>query len=545
QLGADVDPSSPIDILDRIFSFLDNHFLGLSILLVVFGFRKGIGGLLQRVTKLFFNAPGGYAGGINAAPPTPELAQADRSREAKSAEPGERISEEKQQEEAEEKQSLWDAHQAIASGDLEKATEIFDALQRDVDDADAKHSNEAFFLHDLYTDGASEDALKRLEQLHERSRGDAQIETSTQWLAFCYAAAKDYKKEERTWTEGIAAVRNDAAKTNMIEGLAHLYKRNGETERGIQLLEERLKELDDDAQRASIYSNLASMDKEIGREDDAAIALEKSIEHSPGDRDRLFSAAYLQSERDLTLLSIANYQTLIQIDPNHDTALNNLGVCAGELSLGGKKIALYGRALEHGSTLAMANLANAQINAGLWEDAEKTLDEARKKDKPHENIGHAIYRLQSRRKSEIEEWLGFGKRASEFQRKVREYGDALFDRSDAPVSFAGKWYTQKGDEVTIKNDNGRIHGEWVEQRGFLGNNTFNCSIDGIVRNRAARVTYRSSDASKLVPSILSDTTPKTVKCLSYLSTDAETWMFFSTQPSDQLAFELRRSIPED
>ena len=95
-----------------------------------------------------------------------------------------------------------------------------------------------------------------------------------------------------------------------------------------------------------------------------------SLKYAPGDRDKLFSAAYLQSESKLELLSIANYRTLLALDTNHATALNNLGVIARDLNLDGKKVELYKRAIDAGSTLAMANLASAQLNAGLWDDAD-------------------------------------------------------------------------------------------------------------------------------------------------------------------------------
>jgi hypothetical protein len=113
-----MEQSSGIDVLDRIFSLLDKHFVAFSLLLLATIFRKGIGGILDRVTKLFIRAPGGYSGGIDAVPPISESAQLERVGEVKSAEPDEISDEEQQPRGAEEKQSLWDAYLAAKDGDL-------------------------------------------------------------------------------------------------------------------------------------------------------------------------------------------------------------------------------------------------------------------------------------------------------------------------------------------------------------------------------------------------------------------------------------------
>ncbi len=46
----------------------------------------------------------------------------------------------------------------------------------------------------------------------------------------------------------------------------------------------------------------------------------------------------------------------------------------------------------------MANLASKLMDSGFWDEAKSLLDKARLMDEPHENVGNALYRLETLQK---------------------------------------------------------------------------------------------------------------------------------------------------
>ena len=194
----------------------------------------------------------------------------------------------------------------------------------------------------------------------------------------------------------------------------------------------------------------------------------------------------------------------------------------------------------------MANLASKLMDSGFWDEAKSLLDKARLMDEPHENVGNALYRLETLQKSEKEKWTELTKQSESFQNEMRIYGDAFFDVASRPIVFDGTWYTAEGKIAKIDVQGGEITGEWSEDRiGLVRSSTYRITISGTFRNRSARVTYRSKSANGgAASSLLSIPREKTVNCLSHLSADQQEWRFFSSEADEHLAFSLYKDPPK-
>lgn len=543
-----MDPEKEFTIgtLKVLLDFIGQHIWALILVIFILTFRKPISGLIERIIKLNIGW-GDASGGVEASIPShmpndglrPEI-------ESTVSPPSDEASEPVELKEKEEEAKDWflKMRKAFHDGNTAKATQVFEEHQRDEEGSDQRHSNEALFLYFLYIDGNETTALTRIEELHARSANDKQLHDSVIWLSLCYDAAKNYDKEMKLWKEAISKVDDEGKKTSFVAYLANAYKKNGDVNLGIELIEERLMEVVEHEQRAKLYKALSSLEKENGDSEAAALALEKVVELSPGDCEKLFDAAYEQSNEKLKLLSVSNYLTLLALKPRHSTALNNLGVCLSEFKLKGKQISLFRQSMGEGSTLAMANLAGRFIDGGFWKEAKEILDKARVMEEPHENVGNVSYRLSSIKSQEEEELSALTKKAEAFQRQVRLYGDAFFDRSAAYLDCSGAWYTTGGEEIRIEVDGQKISGEWIEiSHAFALSLSYECSISGTRRNRAAAVTYKKHRGNKSSSTLLGSLQDEWINCYSYLSADKQTWEFFSNEPEKEFKLTLHRKAP--
>ena len=533
-----------IQLAKLLLDFLSSNIWPIAFLVFLIIGRKAISSFLERVTKFTFKL-GDASGNVEAVAPKTGAQERPSEITAPEVSKPQLPSSEAVEVVKEEKKKDWFGNmmEAFDRGDTGRAREIFETHQRDEKDPDQRHTNEALFLYFLYVDGKEDTALRRLEEHVERSANDQQLQRSAIWLASCYSASKDYTKAEALWLRSIAKVRGALGKTELLVRLASVYQAMGEAQKGADLIVRRLREINDPQGKAMLYSALADIEKDRGNKEIAALALEKAIEFEPANRERLFDAAYLQNEATLSVLALANYQTLIALDQKHAAALNNLAVTAGEFDLKGKQVVLYKQAIVEGNTLAMANLANLQINAGFWDEAKSVLDSARKSDEPHENVGNALYRLKSSEDEEDSKWKTLNKRAVEFKRKVRKYGECYFESGCAGQDFEGTWFTEKGNQVLVERNGGKLVASWSEGTlgGLIGGHlVYKINISGSVTNCSAKITYqRSSDQPR---SLLAMAADQKIGCYSYIDDSKKVLLVFSENPKDEFELILKREV---
>lgn len=539
-----------------VLEFLFSHFWKLFALTFLIVFRKGLASVVGRLVKGNLSVHGVGEGGFEASPlvvvPPVQQEPAPKTEPPGEVKPAELERPDTVEATPEaECPSFSDVYTALRERRVEDAERMFRAYFATLESAEQKYSDESFYLYLLFSDAGKQDAVDRLAALHAGATTDEKLEASTSYLASCYSLMKDYEKEERVWTDAIAKANSERTKTIFISGLASLYDKKGSTDQGIALLQDRLRAVSDKEQKSRLYVSLSNLHKKKGEAELAALAAEKAVEFDPGDHDKLFTAAYQQSEQKIQLLAATNYRTLLGLDRKHSSAKNNLAVCAAALKVPGKKIQLYKEAANEGVTLAMANLATEKMDVGLFDEAQAILDEARVMDSPHENVGNAIYRLEKARKDDLERWVELGKKGVVFQRKVRQYAEALFERTAPEGKWEGTWYTATGEEVTVAVTPDGVAGSWTEIKPGRGlgmlrtaSVTIECVITGQIRGRSARVTYSRRDPNEKKPTALfAFSSDSTVSCYSYITDDDQEWYFFETNSESDAAFTLYRKKP--
>lgn len=447
-----------------------------------------------------------------------------------------------------------DMHRALGERDFTRAREKFEKLlamevDNGQDELDRRYFLEGYFRNEVYRLTGDRAEVERLELMGREAKTDDQRRSAYVWLHRMYVGTGDTRRAIELMKAALDLEWNEGQRTEWTINLAAALRQDGRPTEALVLLEERLSVVETDVEREGLFQALHKLEKERGNSLAAAVALEKALELNPAVHTSLFDAAYSESEAGLELLSLKNYSALISLDAKHPSALNNLGVTAGRLEVKGKQAAFFKRAADETTdSLAMANLARLFMDSGFFGSAKSLLDQARKLADPDPNVGKALASLERLAAADEKKWDELSKKADEFQRQFRIFGDAFFDVDRAELNLSGKWIMD-GHEFLLEEEGSRISADWMvtKQRGGLASlmggantvSTHKISIKGLRRNGSASVSYHRRDA-EASPSILSGT-DENVECLSYLSSDGTEWHIFSTDPGKSLQLVARRA----
>ena len=176
---------------------------------------------------------------------------------------------------------------------------------------------------------------------------------------------------ERVTTPSLEALRRYSQAVEAVE-------KDGDDARGIALLEEAVAL---DTSFAMAYRKLGVVYGNLGRERARQVeALTKAYRHSDRltERERyLTSASYFMTVVNDQSRAIAAYESLLELDPDEDRALNNLGVIYSQLGDHARAEEYYRRSIEKDSSdvLPYGNAAIEQLSQGKIEDARATVAE--------------------------------------------------------------------------------------------------------------------------------------------------------------------------
>ena len=531
--------SNYVDLARELLAFTDKNIWPIILLIIIILTRKSLTRVVDRLIKLNFSF-GGATGAVEAAHPliTSEkapLLQADTE------EPTERLAEQKPPEENDDKHWMSKAIDAFSKKDTAAAKKSFNDAQREEDDPKVRFDNECLFLFLLFDYATDLSALEKLENLNQQSKNDEQIKTSALWLSSIYRNLNDHKKHKSALESAIERTTDENIKTTLIIRLSAIVNLVDGEDVSISLLEKRLTATIEDEQKSVIYEGISEIYKENGKGYEQAIALEKSVEYSPGNKKLLFDAAYSQSNENLNILSIQNYSTLLSLEPEHQTALNNLGVSAGQLKIKGKQTEFLKKAKNEGSTLAMSNLANIYIESGLYDEAATVLNETRNSENIHENVGTSFYSLKTKSSKDDDDWSAIIKNSELLQREIRLYGEAYFDINFRAANWTGDWETEENSKVNFTLEDGVLFAEWesVEKNHSVPSN-FKFSLYGNVKNRSASLNFSKKQSPAKPTSILGMANDKNLTCLAYISTDHKKINIFSKNEKTITKLKLHR-----
>lgn len=519
-----------------LLDFLGSHLWEIILLTLILTNRNGIEKLFERLTKLNFSL-GNATGTFEAASPYKnpdhpiQLPIEPNEPPERASEPEANISKEK------EENSDWfsKVHEAFDKKDIDGAHRLFQEHQNRVSDKNKKYENEAFFLYFLFKNGGDRTALEKAEKLYKNHENDDQLNSASVALSFIYDDIKDHEKEKDLWRECIKTTQDPSLSIKFKVNLARALEKSGNPEEGLELLLTELKGTHKNHETSEIYRTIAELSKSTNDSYGRALALEKSVEYDHGNPDKLFDAAYAQSDEDLNKISIENYLTLLNLDPNHPTALNNLGVCAGKENLKGIQIKYFKEAASKNSTLAMANLANLYIEGGFFDDAKEILEKAIKLEDPHENVGHSLYTLKTTSAKTDDDWKKIVRQAKDFQRTIRLYSEAYFDNSINPTSWESYWKTENSEKIESTTHDQMFTAKWETLDNTSENETtIKHSIYGKITNRSARLTYTKKLETSKKPSLLYSPKNTSVQCIAFLSKDGTSLSLFSAADNQKI-----------
>lgn len=536
-------PETSIIVIDKVLSFLSENIWVIFLLVFIVVFREPLSSLFKRIISFDFSF-GDAKGGIKATVPESQEVKHEELIAVEKKEPEEnKTEEEKLKEEGDKENWFSEMHLAFLSKEYEKAKEIFEEYFKNETDNDKKIQNETFYLYFLYTKAGDKSALDRLKRIIETSENEKQKNNAIVWLAICYKFSKNYDEAEKLLTNAIEQTTDEEEKTNLIVYLAGTLKNNNLLDRAVLLVESRLKSATTKKEKSDLYKSISEIEKERGNEQISALALEKVIELNPDDKEILFNGAYAQSQSNLEYLSAYNYDTLVALDPDHSTALNNLGVAANNIEIPTRAVEFYNKSVGKGNTLAMANLAQLYLNNGFLEDAKKIIKIAQTQEEPHENVSHVITGIHTKEDNEKKRWDDALKKGNEYRKFIRQYTSAYFSEGVKPATYEGTWYLSNNTKVEIKVKKNQLFAEWQSEPTGLSSSRLNCTLSGTVHNNSALITYKSEPIDKKAAvGLLSGLNSVTYDCFAYVHPDNNEIIIKSKDPKKTFSINLYKEV---
>lgn len=534
-------PAQSMVIADKIIIFLTDNIWQIVLVISIVIFRNALSQFLKRIISFDFSF-GGAKGRLKATYSEQKEEQPEKISALEEKIETKEIKSEEKQIEAKEKESWFSAmHKAFSKKEFQQATSIFEAYIKGETDNDMKIQNEAIYLYFLYSKAGDKSAIARLQRLIEKSTNDNQKSLPLFWLSSCYEHSKNYIEAEKLWSSAIAEATDESEKTYFIRNLAYVYKDNNEADRAIGLLEERIADVKTDEERTLVYKAISDIEKKRGNELIAALALEKVIERNPDDKDVLFDAAYSQANSELLFLAINNYDTLIRLDPENSTALNNLGVAVAKINLEIKATEMYKRSVEKGNTLAMANLAQCFLNIGLVEEADGLIKKALKNDEPHENVPKVLSKIKEKQEGEKTEWNDILTMATNLRNFMRSYTSAYFNDYSKLGTFSGVWVNDEGQEVEFNVYNQRLMADWIEKPVGLSSTAYKHTLSGTVHNNSAVLEYKKEPVDKTKRfSLLGSFDTVSHNCYAYITKDNNEMHITAQNPRKDYRLKFRK-----
>lgn len=429
--------------------------------------------------------------------------------------------------------------------DKNKANEILNEFLKNENDENEKASFNGYYLYLLYTKGNDNSAIETLRRLLEENKNESSKKILIFWLSECYESSKNYYELEKLLKKAIDESHGKVENTSYIINLSKFYRMDSRYEDALNLLENHIKTVETPEEKSEIYNEISEVEYGKGNHEMSAFALEKAIEYSPDNRVLLFNAAYSQGNSRFSHLAAVNYDTLIDLQPNHEIALNNLGATAQGFGLPYKSIEYYKKAVDKGETLAMANLASLYLRAGFLDEARKLVKSAKEYDNPHENILNAVTEINSISENEASRWKEILKEGSVYRNLIRQYTSAYFDEGVKRKNFDGTWQDASNVQVKIQDVNNELSAEWHSDEN---NNKFTISLSGTIRNNSAIIEYKKQRVDHEEKEISKDswgytgyTGNENHACLAYISGDGNNLIIFAKDINVKFSLILHRT----
>lgn len=511
--------------------------LVLIVLVAMIVFRRQIGELLTRITRLRFRRHDTRLE-IDAPPRVQESTQNDSEQQVRpnNDHDEDRLLEVRANKSAgsePEGDSGLAVIELLKKGEIDEAKRHFFASPPsgaesggDAGDPEQSHDKKALFLAAAFAYANDEKALIELRQ----QASDPTNESANSWLGFTLTQLGEYEQAFQAYSTAAVAARDPNRAAEHIKEAAEALAKLGEFDRAEEYLQSEIIARNDAHQRARLYRGLASVYQEWGEPELRALALERAIELNPEMTTLRFAAGYAYSHVDEEHpLSLLHYVTKARVDEDDAATLNNLGVILERLGLSIRSVENYRMAFSKGNSLAGANLAQRLIDAGFGDEASTILEEASRHDPAHEMVGKAVGTLAEHREEErirLERLIAEARREQGF---LRRFATARFEARET-ADFSGTW-TLDGSVVELKQHGDAIVGEYVlagERHVLRGTAILRTATLSIETVRYSRLDGREMGTRELAQG------------KAYLSEDGQTISIMEMRDSERRYRELKR-----
>lgn len=531
-----------IELFKIVINFLDKNMFIFFMMFLTYLLRNALSDLIKRLTNLTFRNAKSEVG-ITAS----SALNSERSvLEESDARSDNLVTEEQSLAIAlEESEDKKDWYAALEAGDVETARTLFNEYESKEKDNIFFPNQKAFFLYALYVYGKDNSAIAQLEQLIDLTRDEDRKERLIFWLSFCFKHSSQYDKEILLWKSTIENASSEKLITAATIGLAHAFEKDGDANSAKSVLLKRLATVKEESLKAQIYSGLASVEKSLNNSTISVYCKDKSLEYDADNRDELFNSAYAAGEENIEELSIANYITLLKIDINNSTALNNLAVRAKEAGLEIKAVEIYKKAVNLRNTLSMSNLGYLFLNAGFTDEAEEIAKTASLMEHPHNNIYTLLSTISQKKEQQNNKWNELIEKYYKKQKQIRLYVEQYYLGSSNKLD--GDWILSYNKEISISIDSssGIISCTWCEPINSYNSDSFKVELSGKISGSTFDGTYKKSrDYTKttalgFLGLIEGD---KNISCIGYLSHDDLSLNILSEKQKDDFSLILCKKI---
>jgi len=429
-------------------------------------------------------------------------------------------------------------YNAFKEGRIKDAEAAFKAYALEENETVKLEENKAMYLYFLYTTGKDNSAINQLESLLNTVTSEDSKFGILTWLSLCYNESSQLKSETALWKEAIESFKSEKYITTATVNLAKSLIADEKPTDAKTLLVSRLQNVTSKDDKSILFSALSNVEKKLGKKLLSVYCKDKSLDFDPDNRDELFNSAHQANEEKINELSISNYVTLLRLDPNNSSALNNLGVCAQELNLKIKAVEKYKASSNLNQTLAMANQGYMLLDAGFIKEAEDIAKKAIQMDKPHENVYSLLKRLSELQKEQDSKWDDFVNSAKSRQKFIRNYTNAYYFKTDN--NFEGEWLTQNGIDVSLSIRDQKLEASWRGPENEHSNDLYLTKFSGVITNSSFKGKYKKTKEGSESHTLLGSFSMADFECFGYISDDGQLLSLAAEDASKKFNMLLRR-----
>lgn len=236
----------------------------------------------------------------------------------------------------------------------------------------------------------------------------------------------------------------------------------------IERLHTALELVKEDVEKSKILDELAEVYSSTDNNEMQARAIEMSLKYTPANKERRFRLAYLYGDGNNSVLSLRHYKILVDQDPEHIHAVNNLGVAYGSFDLDGKKVSAWKSVGNIGESYSVVNLAKELIAAGFYEESNAYLENVPEEDRStahYLNAAGAVERSRKKEEEKLERTLEYAQVQHRYVMIAAEKDFGSTPQNQKADAFEGQWKSVNGKDRELSlnaTDSNSMNGELTE-----------------------------------------------------------------------------------